>query len=314
MQVTKSTEVKVGIVSVLSLIILIVGIVLVKGVSVSNENEIKLRFLNSGGIKPSSPVVVNGVRRGTVKEIKSENNTVLIIATLDNIDDLKEDVSAKISILEITGGKKIEIMTGKSNVAFNGKNEIPGITSKDIGDLVGLVGDMSGDVVSLVRQLDSIATNINALLNDTIMIGNLKTTLSNTKDLTSNLNTFIIQNKSELTNTIQNLNILAKDLKVAVQKNEPKVSKLLDSIDVTVNKANKLISNLDLVSEDANKLITNVNTIVNDIKSNKSILNKIAYDKQFANDLDSAVNSISKLVDFINQNGVNVNVRLGTRP
>jgi len=314
MKVNKRTELVVGVVSLIAIIILALGFVLVKGIGYSNSIEIKLRFQNSGGIKPSSPVVVNGVKRGTVKEIISDNNSVLIIANLDNIDDIKYDATAKISILEITGGKKIEISTGISSDKFDAKNEIIGSTSKDIGELVGLVGDVSGDIISLVRKLDSISTSLNDLLSDTLMINNLKATVQNTNDLTQDLKLFMNENKNELTNTITNLNTLSKELKVAVQKNEPKVSNLIDSIQTTVTKANKLISNLDITSSEANKLINDVNTIVKEIKNNKSVINKVLYDKQFADDLDSAINNISKLVEFINQNGINVNVRLGTRP
>lgn len=314
MKANKRTELVVGVVSLIAIIILASSVVLINGIGYSNSVEIKLRFQNSGGIKPSSPVVVNGVKRGTVKEIISNNNSVLIIANLDNIDDIKSDATAKISILEITGGKKIEINTGINQQKFDPKNEIIGSTSKDIGELVGLVGDISGDVISLVKKLDSISTSLNDLLKDTIMINNLKSTVQNTNDLTQDLKSFMNENRSELTKTITNLNTLSNDLKLAVQKNEPKVSNLIDSIQTTVNKANKLINNLDITSNEANKLIEDVNTIVKDIKNNKSIINKILYDKNFADDLDSAINSISKLVDFINQNGINVNVRLGTRP
>lgn len=314
MKVDKSTEFKVGLVSIVAILILIAGIVLVKGVAVSNSTEIKIRMPHSGGIKPSSPVVVNGVKRGAVSQIIPDNNSVLIIANIDNIDDLTSDVTAKITILEITGGKKLELINGISNEKFIATNEIRGVASKDIGDLVALVGDASNDLINIIRKIDTISTSINNILQDTTMIGNIKNTFENTKDLTQNLNSFINENKSELNQTIDNLNILTKDLKVALQKNEPKIGKLLDSIDVTINKANKLITNFDNVSVDADKLIKDVNSVVNDIKTNESILNRIAYDKNFAMKVDTAVMSISKLVDFINQNGVNVNVRLGTRP
>lgn len=314
MKVNKRTELVVGVVSLVAIIILALSVVLVNGIGYTNSIKIKIRFQNSGGIKPSSPVVVNGVKRGTVKEIISDNNSVLIIAIIDNIDDIKSDATAKISILEITGGKKIEISTGISSEKFDINNEIKGTTSKDIGELVGLVGDVSGDIISLVRKLDSISTSLNDLLKDSLMINNLKSTIQNTNDLTQDLKSFMNENRNELTNTITNLNTLSKDLKVAVQKNEPKVSNLIDSIQTTVTKANKLITNLDITSNEANKLINDVNSIVKDIKNNQSIVNKVLYDKKFADDLDSAINSISKLVEFINQNGVNVNVRLGTRP
>lgn len=314
MQVNKTTEFIVGLVSIVAVLIFIVGIILLKGGAVSNSTLIKVRLDNSGGIKPSSPLIVNGVRRGLVRQIIAENNSVIVTAEIDRIDDLTKDVSAKVTILEITGGKKLELINGISNQKFNPNNEIKGYASKDISDLVALVGDASGDLIEIIKKINDIAGSVDNILKDTIMVRDVKETFANTNELTANANALLRDNKGILNRTLADLNILTKDLKLAIENNEPKLGKLLDSIDVTVTRANKLITNIDGLSSNAVSLINNTNSIITDIKTNESILNRIMYDKQFALTIDSAMTSISKLMDFIQVNGVNVNVRLGTRP
>lgn len=315
MKIERSTEIKVGVVTLVSLIILVIGIGLGGDFSFSSKQKvIKMRFSHSGGIKPTSPVVVNGVKRGSVKEILNDNNTVLITATIDAADEIFSDASAKISILEITGGKKIEINPGKSGQKFDIAREMPGSTSADIGDLVGLVSNIGDDAKILIKRLDTISSHVNNLLADGSLQTDLKTSMSNLATLSTNANTLIKDNYADIQTSLKNLKVLTSDLKNAVQKHEPTVGTILEKINVTVSKTNNLITQTDTTIANANKLILEVNSIASDLKSNKSLISRMLYDKEMAYTLDSAVARLSHLVKFINDNGINVNVRLGTRP
>ena len=108
MQYDKSKEIKVGIVTFVAILLFIVGMTLGRGYRISvDPTELNIRFPNSGGISPSAPVLINGVERGSVNSINPDNGSVLIKISLDDISDLNSDASARISMLEITVGKKI---------------------------------------------------------------------------------------------------------------------------------------------------------------------------------------------------------------
>ena len=125
MKDTRSIEIKVGLVSILAVILFIIGITLGRGLYVSvNPVTVKIRFPNSGNIQISAPVFVNGVKRGAVASVRNDNGSVLVTADLDNVREFRRDVSARISILEITGGKKIEIFPGKSPEKYKIGDEI----------------------------------------------------------------------------------------------------------------------------------------------------------------------------------------------
>lgn len=101
-----ASDVKVGIVSLAAMLVLLIGIILGQGIGLSSTTLIKMRFPNSGSIQATSPVLINGVKRGSVKDVINDRGSVLITAEMDNIDDIYSDATAQISILEITGGKK----------------------------------------------------------------------------------------------------------------------------------------------------------------------------------------------------------------
>jgi len=315
MNTQKKLELKVGIVSLLALIILIVGISLAKGLNVSvSKQTVKFIFDNSGGITEGSPVVVNGVRRGSVTSVKNIDNGVAITADINSIADLKEDANATITILEITGGKKIELNSGTSELPFNIKHSIPGKSTADISDLVAILGEVSDNAVSLVRNLDTLAYGLNLMMGDGKLAENVNTIVDNAIDITNNVNNLLENNYAMLERTIKDISSLIADFKKTYDKQEPKLDKLINDIDLAVSDARELLSTTKETMSKANSAIDDINHITNEVKSGNGLASRLIYDKNMAQQLDSTINSLNVLVGSINKHGVNVNVRLGTRP
>ena len=262
----KNTEITVGIVSLLAIIILILGISFGKGIGV-NSTQIKLRFPNSGGIQLTSPVLVNGVKRGSVVKVENDRGAVLITADIDNTKDIYSDAKARITILEITGGKKVEIFPGNSGSLFDNNKEISGETPADIADLVAIGGYMIGDISTLVKRIDSIAFSVNNVLADGSTVSAIKNTFANADNLTSNLKDLLNNNMADINQSIKNIKMLSTDLKTLVQKNDPKITKLMDELEITLNNTKKLISKTENTISEADLLIGDFNEITKE-KSN----------------------------------------------
>ncbi len=311
----KKLELKVGIVTILGIILFVVGMSLGKGFSFpTGEKVLKIKFPNSGGITEGSPVVVNGVKRGLVNSIKNIDGGVIVTATLDRYGDLKADASARITILEITGGKKIEIDPGSASEIFSLNNYIKGKTPPDIPELVALIGDISGDAIIMFRRLDTIATSVNQLLADGQLIADLKSTVHNASALSENANLLIENNYANINSSLKNLSTLSEDLKNAVQKHEPSIEKLIADLQIAIGNTKGLLERADTLMNNANTLVKNVDGIASDVKNKNGLVGKLIYDKEFANKLDSSLVELSNLVNIIKQHGINVNVRLGSRP
>lgn len=315
MDSNRKNEIKVGIVSLFAIILLIMGITLGRGYSVSVSTQVvKLRFQNSGGISISSPVVVNGVKRGTVSNVRNDNGSVLIEATIDDVSDIRKDANAKITILEITGGKKIEIYPGRSSETFNVKNEIPGLTSSDLSDLVSMGGDMIGDLKVLLKRLDTISASFTDLLEGNKLTNQIKSLVQNADNLIANAKDLIQDNKTGLNVTLKNLRVITEDVRGIIQKDEPKLDSLLTKIDKAMTTGQSVLGKADVSMAKVDELLADLKNITNEIKSGNGFVTKLLYDKGTAQKLDSTINNLNDLVDFIKKNGVNVNVRLGTRP
>ena len=315
MQSDKKKELIVGLVALAGVVMLVVGVMLGKSFSLSGEQKtVQFMFPSSGGIKPSSPVVINGVERGSVSTIENKNDSVLVTAKIDGIDDIHTDATARISILEITGGKKLEIFPGISPNGISANQIIRGKTAADLGDLIADVGEVSGDLKRIVRGLDTLIINANGILGDTVLMGQLRTTVTNASEAMVRINDLVARNEGAINSSIANLSELSRELNTAVKEQKPNIEQIIADMKQVSEKAVTLIDKVDNSWDDVSKIAADVRKIIEDIQNNESLLNKLIYDKDLALRLDSVMYNLGSFVEKIDQHGINVNVRLGTRP
>ena len=308
-------EIKVGVVSVAAIILFVIGITLGKGINVGvNQKTIKLRFATSGGIQPSAPIVVNGVKRGEVVGIKNDNSSVVITGQIDDQGDLRKDATALITILELTGGKKIEINPGKSTEPMNLYNEIPGTTPPDLSDMIVIAGSLTTDAKVLISKLDTALLHVNALLGDPKINSQIRSTLDNTAELTRNLSLAVSSNLAKVNSIVENMKVLTQQLKTAVDENSPRISSILQGVDNAVPKANELVARADSALRNADQLIGQMKKYMGKVENSDGLVSLILFDKKFAAKVDSTVTALQKMVDEISKHGLNTNVRLGTYP
>ncbi|ROL60039.1 MCE family protein [Bacteroidetes/Chlorobi group bacterium MS-B_bin-24] len=315
MKNTKQIELKVGIVSVVGTILLVLGLILGRGYKVSVSTQtIKFRFPNSGGLQVSSPVVVNGVKRGTVTSVVNDNGSVLVTATIDNIDDLRKDVKARITILEITGGKKIEIFPGTSPEKFNPETEIQGETAADFADLVTQLGLILEQAKHTISQLDTTLTSTNKVLGNKNFATNLQLAVDNATQTLTITREILEQNQTNINQIVKNLKEILSELRNDYSIYEPKINRIVTRLDTISFQTTNLLENGSATVEKINRSLNQLNDILLEIREGDNLANKIIYNKEFAQRLDSTLRQVSELITFIQKNGVNVNLRLGTRP
>lgn len=312
MDVSRKTEIRVGIVSISAILLLLIGIMLGKGISWStNQHEIHVRLASSGGLEPGSPIVVHGVKRGQVVRVSNHNGGVLVVGQVDDISDLHRDASAVVSILEITGGKKIEIKPGFESAPLDPAREIPGIVAADIGSLVTSLGDVSDNAIALVKRLDTLSAALADLARDGSFVNNVKTLASDGAILVSDARSWMQANKSDLTAMVKDLRQVSSTLRKTLDKNEPKISQLIEHLERTLSTFDNTLTKADAAFISVDSLVVEVNTVIAEVKANKGLLNRIIYDEGLSAQLDSSLTVLKSILQQFQRDGVNVNVGLG---
>ncbi|MBM2816190.1 MAG: rmuC [Ignavibacteria bacterium] len=315
MTTQRSLEIKVGFVAIASLIIFILGITWGRGYSLSVAlKEVKFRFPKTTGLQPSSPIVVNGVKRGSVISVKNDQGGVLVLAALDDISDLRKDVSARLTILEITGGKKIEISPGTIDGKFNPQNEIPGTCPADLAELIVIFGDVAVDGKNLIRRLDTITAATTQVLRGGDAAESIKKIISEAEKAFSSLNSMLSENRSAINTTAANIKQLSTELRTSIENNSPKITSLLSDFETTLIDLKTIIRKADTAAERANSMLGTAGKIADSIRTGQGFASKILFDLNFSTRIESSLSAIDSLVAQIKQYGINTNIRLGTRP
>ncbi|GAB5464618.1 MAG: MlaD family protein [Candidatus Kapaibacteriales bacterium] len=313
----RTQEIKVGIATFVALLLLLGGVIWGEGLftAVSNgDSLIKVMVPSSNGIKPSNPVTYMGVSKGSVESVEIVGDSVLVTAYVEDVSDFEKDVSARITMLEITGGKKLEILPGSSTEKFDRNTVIRGRATADFGELLAQVSDISGDAKSLVYRIDTLAASANDLLRDGKFLKDIKESAEGANALIANANQLMNENRGRLNKTLQNAEYLTAELRDALDENRPDVEMLIDSLNFAVSNAKALMDDIGSSVGEADKFLLGLNDMLEDLKTNESALNKLMYDAAFAAKLDSTFANFGDFIELIRQHGVNVNLRIGTRP
>ena len=312
----RKNEIKVGIVSILGIAIFIGIIAFTEGINFTQKSiPVLFIFDNSQGITSGSPVVVDGVKRGNVVDVWNADNKVYIRAILTDISDFSEDVSAVISILELMGGKKIEVSTGISTVAYNPQKPIIGDCSTDLPTVIRKVGDVTDNLISIVVKLDTLLTKTNQIIEDKTLANDLQTIINNTSSATTELNNLLVNNSKNIDLLVNNFAQISSDLKIAIKDNKPQIETIISNLETASADLNKLIEQTTPAISDAKQLLAEINTIISEIKSdNGGTVSKLIYDKEFAKQLDDLVISFDELATQIKKYGINTNVKFGRKP
>lgn len=313
-EVIRQTEIRVGAVVLVGIILLILGVTFGRGVSVSaNMSTLHIHFPSASGIESSAPVYVRGVKRGSVSKVSPDASGVMIDINMDDVSDLRSDVTARITILELTGGKKIELLPGTAAQPWAGA-VIQGSSAPDFGDLMSFVGDVSGSARNVLQRLDTMSASLNKLVGDSSFVNNVKQTAENANEAVAALKTVLVNNRENLQVSLQNLRSLSQDLQRMVKENDTTVTALLRKVNAAASSTQKILVSADSTIVRVDHFMNDMNEVVQEIRKGDGTIGKLIYDKNMAARLDTALSNLGTFVDAVSKHGVNVNVRLGTRP
>lgn len=296
----------------LGIVILVFGIAWAKGVYFGAKPEtLTIRFPNAGGAERGDPVYIRGIKRGFISEVDvNERGEVIMELQLDVKMPLRRDASASIMMLELMGGKKVEILPGVSQTAFNSSTDtIEGTSAGDLSTLVALVNSMSESLRSIVGKADTLFTSINDVIGDPKVRADIKGAIAEArialKDVSVTLRdvrTLIAENRTSLKNTIAELEKLSTNMNAAVNDLAPAAKAAIADTRAFIAQASATLEKADIA-------LTEIDKMLIDSRTNKSLLYRLTSDKEFGERIDSTLINAQKLIKEIRMQGLNANIR-----
>jgi phospholipid/cholesterol/gamma-HCH transport system substrate-binding protein len=291
-----TTEFKVGLTVIISILILILGIIWGKEYRfVTDKYRITVLFEKVGGMVPGDPVTVNGVKEGKILKIDWHERQVLCTLEINNSVQLYDDAEFSVISAELLAGMKVEIFPGKSDKKINlSKQPFKGKYGGRIVDVGLVIGALSEDMSALTYRIDTTVSMVNDLLKKGNLQSDLKNALSNFNDISGQLKDMFDTSSGKFKNAVVNFENLTEKINDFVNNNEQAVGS-------TVNNLNLISGRLDTISASMQMLLKNV-------ENKQGTLGKMVYDSTLYNNLSKTLSSIDSLAKAIKQDGLDIDL------
>ena len=297
----RKTEIRVGLTVLVGILVFIWILGWAKNFSIkSNEHVVKVRFTNVSGLEIGDQVTVNGLRKGYVKEMIVEPNNVLVELAIENDVQLKADASFAISMLDLMGGKKVEVFPGSSQTAYDNSKVSEGTFYADIPSVMSLFGSVQDDLVTVLKDVKVSLHSLNKYLTDDKLSANVKTSMTNLSLLTEKLNVMLSENRNDLRSLTQNAVELTETSNKLLSSNKENIDQLFVDLKNVVQKSDTLLSDL--------------NNLTKETMNQQNNVGKLLYDENLINDLKQTLKQVNELtsilIDQLKNDGVNVDANI----
>ena len=297
----RKTEIKVGVTVLLAIIIFLWILGWAKNWSLSsNRKEISVEFNSAAGLEVDDPVTVSGVRKGYVEDIKFNGNKIITLLNIPSDIIIKEDAKFSIMMLDLMGGKKVEVNPGESINELDYKKLQHGNFEGDIASAMAMLGSVQNDLVDVIREVKISMTALNKPITDEKFTSDLKSSVSNLAKMTDNLNRLIVTNKDELNKLLKSGNEVTKNLNSFMDANR-------DTLALTINSVHD-------VMKTSKELLTKLNDFMDKTNSNQNNFGKLLNDSGLMNDLKTTIQQAKDLtkilIEQLKSKGIEVNAHV----
>ncbi len=297
----KKTNIKVGITVLIGFVLLVWVFGWAKNFSlVSNEKHLTIRFDNSAGLVTGDAVTLNGVKKGYVDGISIIRDSVEVMVVLDSDVDLRKDASFSIMMLDLMGGKKVEVNPGRNNSLIDYSAIQTGKYLGDISNAMSSLHSLEGDLVAIIGETKKTLTHVNKLLDDENLTSDLKESAANMKNLSGTLQRMLQKNEINVDQLLKNSTELTASAKEFIDGNKENISS-------TVSELREMISA-------SKKMIDKMNAFTDEIKNKENNLGKVLYDDKMIADVKHTVKQLNELtqilIEQLKGDGVNVDANI----
>ena len=291
-----SNETKVGVLTIIALVLLVLGFNFLKGKDLFNKTpKIYAVFNDLGSLEKANDVKINGLSIGKVYDLTEKDPEVSgIVATIS----LKRNVNIPVNSVAyisagLLGSSYIIIERGDSTLFL--KNGDTLITRVDPSFLTDFRAQLNPTLLKVRNALDSLNTvfrTVNKIF-DVQTKGNLQETIANLNEASNSLKTFLDNTNGPLAKAVNNVNELATNLK----KNNDSITLVIGNAKKFTEKLGNL--NLQATVDSIHSALAQLKASMTRITDNNGTLGALINDKELYNKINDAVLSLEILSDDI---------------
>lgn len=289
-------EIKIGIFAVVMIGCAWAGIRFLSGFDIFSRNvDYYAAYDQINGVQTASPVVIKGVKVGTVTGISfdpARSSNVVLKLTVKKLYRIPENSEAKIFSSSIMGAKAIEIMLGDSPRMLEKGDTIRSSRDRDMMDVAASELDFFKQKVSqLTSDLSQTLESVDRLIGENAE--NIKGMTSHLNAISGSVDGILASESKNLRTAIRSLSEFSRML----GDNTPRI----DSIVQNVNRFSGELADARIV-EKLDESLTELNHVLSKIDEGDGTLGKLLNDEQLYASLELASANLSTLLADLKAN------------
>ncbi|HEX5151993.1 MAG TPA: MlaD family protein [Parafilimonas sp.] len=296
-----SNETKIGALTVVAVVFLILGFNFLKGKSVLKTGFfLYAKYSDLKKLASSNAVYANGLQVGTVYSTAAADPSLKeLIVEIKLSDDYEIPVNSVATIeTNPLGSPVMNIQLGNSTKYLKSGETLRSVENAGmLGAISNKLGPLSDQLTATLVTLDSLMRNFNTLL-DTNTKGNLRSVISNLNDATGHITTSTISlekllnvQTGALAQSLANINDFTGNL----AKNNSKIDSTLTYLQTTTR--NLSAADIDGLINGFKRSADSLSSIINRINSTDGSLGALINDKALYNNLNNITRSLNVLLD-----------------
>lgn len=297
-----SKELKAGLIAILAIVGFVILFQFMKGKNLFTTDDIYyVKYENVEGLAKSNPVSINGLRVGQVDDITPvtlPNGKIYFVVKVSLDDGFKFSKKSVVEIFEpgLMSGKELRINLAYGEpVAKDGDTLAGNFKLSMLNSLSSQIGPVKDQLQSVLKQVDSVASSTNQLLNTQnreqikTLLTNLNRTVLSFESTSKSTNALLADNNPKVQKVLDNANLATVSAKNTIDK----FGTIADNVDVK-----KLNNTIEKLSVTADKL----NGVISGIQNGEGSLGKLTKDDELYNNLTKTSANLNTLVEDVKAN------------
>ena len=291
-----SSEVKIGLIGIVTLVVLIWGINYLKGRNILKSNySLHAYYEDSGGLEVSSSVLMNGVKIGYVDDIELDpraSRPIHVILHIEKAYRINRGATAVLFSADILGSKALRIEPSGMEGYYQTNDTIASATETDmIASIKAQVMPVMEQIGALAESLDSVAHRIDNLLEPEAP-GEI---LQHLSEVSASLSAALVPGGS-LYNSLQNLESFSSML----NSQEDEIASMtthLNSISEALDSAG-----IDQIADELKATAVSINKLLEQVTSGEGSMGKLIYSDTLYSNLTNLIADLDSLVVDLEEN------------
>ncbi len=290
-----SNEAKIGIAVIGAALILVVGIIFLRGIDLrTKQYSLKVLYRNVNGLQEGSLVKVAGLNIGAVESMKLSGRDIAVNLSVQEKVHLPKDSRAIIKSESIMGGKFIEITPGSSGSVLQDGDSLKGVYEADLSELTATLAPITSNLLGILenvnttfdektrKNIQNIITDINR--SSAVLERMIKTEAQQFELATADIRRF----SGKLSHAATDLDTLAETQR--------------ENIDSTLTNLRRITKNLDRLSAQLIGTGQSLDIVLTKVKSGEGTIGKLVNDEHLYDNLDSLSMNLNLLVKDLREN------------